>query len=572
MRACLRAYYNPYNQANRLPLWRRQQQDYLFVSNPTHQAAWSALTQHANDMSGIHMRNLFTDDPLRFSRYSAEAAAVFLDYSKNRINDQTLGWLFDLARQQSLPSKIGQLFSGAPINNTERRAASHVALRYRGHEEMLVEGSDVMPKVRQVLDQMRSFTNGVRSGEIKGVSGKRFNRVINVGIGGSDLGPRMVAEALSDYADGALKVRFVSNVDADDMVTALRGCAPETTLFVVTSKTFTTQETLANAALARDWLVKGLGEAAVEKHFVAVSAHPKRAAEFGISEARVFDFWDWVGGRYSLWSAVGLPVALLLGMKNMEALLSGAYQMDEHFRNAPLEENIPVILAMLGVWYNNFLGSPSHAILPYDERLKHFVSYVQQLDMESNGKTVSRDGNSITYPTGPVIWGDVGTNSQHAFFQLLHQGSHPVSSDFIAVKEPHHQFDKNHKLLIANFIAQTEALMKGRSQSSAAKELNKLGVRPEEITRLSPHKHFAGNRPSNSILLDKLTPEALGALMAMYEHKVFVQGVIWDVNSFDQWGVELGKQLAKTVLTDLNGGKPAKHDSSTSGLIQRLKN
>jgi glucose-6-phosphate isomerase len=522
-------------------------------------------------MSVIHMRNLFTDDPLRFSRYSIEAASVFLDYSKNRINDQTLGLLFDLARQQSLPSKIDQLFSGAPLNNTERRAASHVALRYRGDQGMLVAGSDVMPKVRQVLDQMRDFTNGVRSGEIKGASGKRFNRVINVGIGGSDLGPRMVAESLRDYADGALKVRFVSNVDADDMIRALKGCSPETTLFIVTSKTFTTQETLANAALARDWLVKGLGEAAVEKHFVAVSAHPQRAAEFGISEASVFDFWDWVGGRYSLWSAVGLPVALLLGMKNMEALLSGAYQMDEHFRNAPLEENIPVILAMLGVWYNNFLDSPSHAILPYDERLKRFVPYVQQLDMESNGKTVSREGNTITYPTGPVIWGDVGTNSQHAFFQLLHQGSHPVSSDFIAAKEPHHPFDKNHKLLIANFIAQTEALMKGRSQSSAAKELNKLGVPPEEITRLAPHKHFAGNRPSNSILLDKLTPQSLGALMAMYEHKVFVQGVIWDVNSFDQWGVELGKQLAKTVLADLNGSKSAKHDSSTSGLIQRLK-
>jgi glucose-6-phosphate isomerase len=523
-------------------------------------------------MSGIHMRNLFIGDPQRFSKYSAEAAGVFLDYSKNRIDQQTVSLLLDLARQQGLPNKIEQLFSGEPINNTERRAASHVALRYRGDDEMMVEGRDVMPQVRQVLEQMRDFTNGVRNGDIKGVTGKRFKRVINVGIGGSDLGPRMVAEALGDFADGALKVRFVSNVDSADMIHALEGCSPETTLFVVTSKTFTTQETLANAALARDWLVKSLGESAVKNHFVAVSAHPERAAEFGIPESHVFDFWDWVGGRYSLWSAVGLPVALLLGMSGMEALLSGAYEMDEHFRNAPLEENVPVILAMLGVWYNNFLDSPSHAILPYDERLKRFVPYVQQLDMESNGKTVSRDGNSIKYSTGPVIWGDIGTNSQHAFFQLLHQGSHPVSSDFIAVKEPHHNLDKNHKLLMANFVAQTEALMGGRSQSSAAKELEQLGVSSEEITRLSPHKHFAGNRPSNSILLDKLTPKTLGALIAIYEHKVFVQGVIWNVNSFDQWGVELGKQLAKTVLADLNNVELGEHDCSTSGLIQRLKN
>lgn len=523
-------------------------------------------------MSVVHMRNLFIDDPQRFSRYSVEAANVFLDYSKNRISDETLSLLFDLARQQMLPSKIEQLFSGAPVNNTERRAASHVALRYRGDKEMLVEGNDVMPQVRQVLDQMRDFTNGVRSGEIKGATGKRFTRVVNVGIGGSDLGPRMVAGALRDYADGALKVRFVSNVDADDMLRALKGCTPETTLFIVTSKTFTTQETLENASLAREWLTKSLGEDAIGKHFVAVSAHPERAQEFGIPENRVFDFWDWVGGRYSLWSAVGLPVALFLGMKNTEALLSGAYEMDEHFRNAPLEKNIPTILAMLGVWYNNFLESPSHAILPYDERLSRFVPYVQQLDMESNGKTVSRDGNKITYPTGPVIWGDIGTNSQHAFFQLLHQGSHPVSSDFIAVKTPHHGFDNNHKLLMANFIAQTEALMKGRSQSSAAKELNRLGVRPEEITRLSPHKHFAGNRPSNSIVLESLTPKSLGSLIAMYEHKVFVQGVIWNVNSFDQWGVELGKQLAKKVRKDLSGETATEHDSSTTGLIQRLGN
>lgn len=523
-------------------------------------------------MSGIHMRNLFADDPQRFTKYSIEAAGVFLDYSKNRINEQTLNLLLDLARQQGLPNKIEGLFSGEPLNNTERRAASHVALRYRGDMEMLVEGHDVMPKVRAVLEQMRDFTNAVRSGEIKGVTGKRFKQVVNVGIGGSDLGPRMVAEALRDYSDGALKVRFASNVDPNDMLKALEGCVPETTLFVVTSKTFTTQETLANASLARDWLVKSLGEEAVANHFVAVSAYPDLAAKFGIPEDRVFDFWDWVGGRYSLWSAVGLPVALLLGMSNMEELLSGAYEMDRHFRNAPLEENIPVILAMLGVWYNNFLDSPSHAVLPYDERLKRFVSYVQQLDMESNGKTVSRDGNTINYSTGPVVWGDIGTNSQHAFFQLLHQGSHPVSSDFIAVKQSSHSFDKNHKLLMANFVAQTEALMTGRSQGSAAKELEKLGVRPEEITRLSPHKHFAGNRPSNSILLDKLTPKTLGALIATYEHKVFVQGVIWNVNSFDQWGVELGKQLAKTVLKDLSEPNTGEHDCSTSGLIQRLKN
>lgn len=518
------------------------------------------------------MRNLFTDDPQRFSRYSVEAAGVFLDFSKNRITDQTLKLLVDLARQQGLPTKIDELFSGEPINNTERRAASHVALRYRGNQQMLVEGKDVMPQVRQVLEQMRDFTNGVRSGDIKGLTGKRFKRVVNVGIGGSDLGPRMVAEALGDYADGALKLRFVSNVDSDDMIRALDGCSPETTLFVVTSKTFTTQETLANAALARAWLVKGLGEAAVAKHFVAVSAHPERTSDFGIADNRVFDFWDWVGGRYSLWSAVGLPVALLLGMANTEELLNGAYQMDEHFKSVPLEQNVPVILAMLGVWYNNFLGAPSHAILPYDERLKRLIPYVQQLDMESNGKTVSRDGTFVSYPTGPVIWGDIGTNSQHAFFQLLHQGSHPVSTDFIAVKEPHHGFDHNHKLLMANFVAQTEALMKGRSQDSAAKELKQLGVRDEEIAHLAPHKHFAGNRPSNSLVLDKLTPRTLGALIAMYEHKVFVQGVIWNVNSFDQWGVELGKQLAKTVLNDLESSVVEEHDCSTSGLIQRLKN
>lgn len=517
------------------------------------------------------MRDLFAADQNRYKRYSIEAAGVYLDFSKNRIVDKTLEHLLVLATQQGLLGKIEELFSGQPINNTERRAASHVALRYRGDQPMMVEGEDVMPKVRSVLSQMGDYAGGVRSGAIKGATSKRFTHVVNLGIGGSDLGPRMVAEALREYSDGALKVRFVSNVDPNDALKAFVGCKAETTLFIVTSKTFTTQETLANAQLARDWLVGRLGKSAVSKHFVAVSAHPERAAEFGIVEDRVFDFWDWVGGRYSLWSAVGLPIALFLGMSATEELLNGAYEMDQHFRYAPLEKNIPVILAMLGVWNTNFLDSPTHAILPYDERLKKFVPYVQQLDMESNGKTVSRDGEAITYTTGPVIWGGVGTNAQHAFFQLLHQGCHPVSSDFIAVKQPSHRHKANHQLLLANFVAQTEALMKGRSEESAAEALAAMGVKNEEISRLSPHKHFAGNRPSNSIVIDKLTPASLGAMIAMYEHKVFVQGVIWNVNSFDQWGVELGKQLAKTVVTDLRDESKREHDCSTTSLIHRLK-
>jgi glucose-6-phosphate isomerase len=529
---------------------------------------WKALAAHAAELGQRHLRDLFAETPERAERYRIEAAGWLLDYAKNRIDDETRERLWALARACHLEAERDAMFAGEPINRTEDRAVLHVALRNRSDQPVLVDGRDVMPEVRAVLARMGEFAEQVRAGRWLGHTGKPVRNVIHIGIGGSDLGPAMATAALADFAERRLRLRFVSNVDASHLVEATRDLDPAETLFIVASKTFSTQETLTNARSARRWLVDGLGgdAAAVARHFVAVSTAAERVAEFGIdAERNMFRFWDWVGGRYSLCSAIGLPLMVAIGPTQFEALLQGFHDMDRHFATAPLEANLPVTLALLGVWYTDFLGAASHAVLPYDQYLRRLPAYLQQADMESNGKGVDRAGRPVDYPTGPVLWGEPGTNGQHAFFQLLHQGTRLVPADFIGFVRPRHALADHHPKLLANLIAQTEALAFGRS----AEEVAAAGVDPA----LVPYKTFPGNRPSNTLLADALTPHSLGALIAAYEHKIFCQGVLWNVYSFDQWGVELGKALAGTVLEELTAAEePAlEHDGSTSALIRHIR-
>jgi len=536
-------------------------------------------------MAKVHMRDLFARDPQRFEKYSlrlpggAPDGDILFDYSKNRVRQKTMRLLFDLARQASLQSKIEAMFTGQKYNNTEDRAVLHVALRNRSNRPILVDGQDVMPEVNAVLAKMRAFSEAVRSGAWKGHSGKPITDIVNIGIGGSDLGPKMVCEALRPYGrmggiTPPLRVHFVSNVDSTDLVETLKIINPETVLFLVASKTFTTLETMANAHSARKWFLEAAGdESAVAKHFVAMSTNTQEVERFGIDTENMFVFWDWVGGRYSLWSAVGLSIALYVGMDNFEALLAGAHEVDEHFRSTPFEENVPVVMGLLGLWYNNFFGAQSHAILPYDQYLVHFATYFQQGDMESNGKGVTRDGEQVDYQTGPVIWGQPGTNGQHAFYQLIHQGTKLIPCDFLAAAQSQNPLGEHHTLLLSNYFAQTEALMKGKTPDEARAEIEAAGHPPgTELEALVAARTFLGNRPTNSFLYRELTPETLGALIALYEHKIFTQGAIWDINSFDQWGVELGKQLAKAILPELRGDEEvASHDASTNGLINAYK-
>jgi glucose-6-phosphate isomerase len=543
------------------------------MTAPTALPAWKALQSHHTQAATLQLRDLFRQDPKRFERYHLQCDDIFLDYSKNRVTDETMRLLFDLARQADLPAWTEKMFTGQKINTTENRAVLHVALRNRSNRPILVDGKDVMPEVNAVLAHMRQFSEAVRSGAWKGYTGKPMRSIVNIGIGGSDLGPVMVTEALKPYSRRDLHMHFVSNIDGTHIAEALRLCDPETTLFIVASKTFTTQETLVNAQTAKEWLLQSArDEAHVARHFVALSTNEKEVRRFGIDPANMFGFWDWVGGRYSLWSAIGLSIALSIGMDNFEELLTGGYRMDEHFRTTPLEKNLPVVLGVLGIWYNNFFGAQTHAILPYDQYMHRFPAYFQQGDMESNGKSVTRDGKPCEWSTGPVIWGEPGTNGQHAFYQLIHQGTKLISCDFLAPIESHNPIGEHHPILLSNFFAQTEALMRGKNADEVRAELKGSNLSAEALEKLVPQKVFAGNRPTNSIMFQKLTPRTLGSLIAMYEHKIFTQGVIWNINSFDQWGVELGKQLAKAILPELKApGAVTTHDSSTNGLINHYK-
>jgi glucose-6-phosphate isomerase len=544
------------------------------MSKLTESPAWKALAAHYEQIKGTQMRDLFARDADRFEQFSLRFEDMLLDFSKNRVTGETLRLLRALAQQADVAGWARKMFDGEKINITEDRAVLHVALRNRSNRPIVVDGKDVMPDVNGVLAKMKSFVDRVRSGEWKGFKGKPIRDVVNIGIGGSDLGPVMVTEALKPYADDTkLRVHFVSNVDGTHIAEVIKKVDPETVLFVVASKTFTTQETLTNAHTARRWLVTCLkNEAAVAKHFVALSTNEKEVSKFGIDTANMFGFWDWVGGRYSLWSAIGLPIALYIGFENFEQLLAGGHAMDEHFRTAAPEENLPLTLALLGVWYNNFFGAQTQAILPYDQYLSRFAAYFQQGDMESNGKYVNRDGEKVDVSTGPIIWGEPGTNGQHAFYQLIHQGTKLIPCDFIAPAQSHNPIGDHHPILLSNFFAQTEALMKGKTADEVREELRKSGLSEAQMAPLVPHKVFEGNRPTNSILIKKITPRSLGSLIALYEHKIFCQGIIWNINSFDQWGVELGKQLAKAILPELTGNEPVKtHDSSTNGLINAYK-
>ena len=539
----------------------------------TETKAWKALQSHCKDIATLSMRGLFEQDPQRFEKLSLRFEDFLLDFSKNRITSETMALLFELAMEADVSGWCERMFQGEKINFTEGRAVLHTALRNRSNKPVMVDGKDVMPKINRVLQQMRDFSYRVRSGEWQGHTGKRITDVVNIGIGGSDLGPLMVTEALKPYGRHGPAVHFVSNVDATHIAEVINRVDPEATLFIVASKTFTTQETLTNAHTARSWLIEKLGdEQAVAKHFVAVSTNAREVSAFGIDTANMFEFWDWVGGRYSLWSAIGLSIVLHIGMDSFEQLLAGAHAMDNHFREAPLEQNLPVILALLGIWYNSFMGAESHAILPYDQYLHRFPAYLQQGDMESNGKRIDRDGQPVDYSTGPIIWGEPGTNGQHAFYQLIHQGTKLIPVDFIAPLESQNPLGEHHKILLANCLAQAEALMRGKTEQEARMELESEGISGEQLEMLLPHKVFPGNRPSNTLLFNKLDPYTLGALIALYEHKIFVQGVIWRINSFDQWGVELGKQLAKIILPELSDSeRTSHHDSSTNSLINYVK-
>ncbi len=531
--------------------------------------SYAKLKNHFNLMKSVHLRELFAEDADRFERFSICWEQFLFDFSKNLVTNETLDLLVGLANEVKLSEKIEAQFKGEKINITENRAVLHTALRNRSDEPVYFEGVDVMPGIRKVLEQMQLFTNDIHSGKFRSYTDKTFTDVVNIGIGGSDLGPKMVCSALKKYAPGKLNIHFVSNVDATDIEETLRKLNPETTLFVIASKTFTTWETLTNANTAKAWFLNsGASKADIAKHFVALSTNHKACNEFGIPSENMFEFWDWVGGRFSLWSAIGLPIALYIGFDNFEELLAGVYKMDVHFRNTPFEQNIPVLMALIGIWYVNFWGFNSHAVIPYDQYLERFSEFLQQLDMESNGKRVSRDGIELDYATGPVIWGTIGTNSQHSFFQLMHQGTATIPADFIAFAQSLNPTAEHHNILMSNFFAQTEAMMTGKNADEVKLELKAANLSESEINKLLPHKLFPGNKPTNTLLIDKLTPETLGMLIAIYEHKVFVQGAIWDVNSYDQWGVELGKQLAKTIFPELdNKIKTQSHDGSTNGLI-----
>ncbi|HET9991606.1 MAG TPA: glucose-6-phosphate isomerase [Kofleriaceae bacterium] len=544
------------------------------MSTLTTSPAWQALVAHKTQLESTTMRELFAADPQRFAKMSREACGVFVDYSKHRTNDATLGLLFALAKQADVTGWRDKMFAGAKINGTETRAVLHTALRNRSNRPILVDGKDVMPEINAVLAKMGEFTDRRRDGHWRGFTGKVSTDVVNIGIGGSDLGPVMVTEALRPYWKKGLNAHFVSNIDSTHLAETVKHLDPETTLFIVASKTFTTQETITNAKSARAWLLAKLhDDKAVARHFVALSTNAKEVAAFGIDTANMFEFWDWVGGRYSLWSAIGLSIACVIGMDHFEELLTGGFEMDEHFRTAPVEHNIPMILGMLGVWYANFWGAETHAILPYDQYMHRFAAYFQQGDMESNGKGVDRQGNRITdYTTGPVIWGEPGTNGQHAFYQLIHQGTRTIPCDFIAPIETFNPIGKHHEILLANYFAQTEALMRGKTPDEVRAELVAARTPAHKIEALVPHKTFTGNRPTTSIMVQRITPRTLGALVAMYEHKIFTQGIVWNIYSFDQWGVELGKQLAAKILPELEGvGEVASHDASTNGLINRYK-
>ncbi len=545
----------------------------LTSKNPTTTPSWNALLQHWEQTHQVQMSRLFKENPERAKDFSKRIGDIFIDYSKNRITQETMDLLLNLAREMQLEEGIKAMFEGRAINQTENRSVLHIALRNRLNTPILVDGKDVMPEVNAVLAQMKKFSTAVIDGEWKGYTGKAISDIVNIGIGGSDLGPLMVTEALKALKKPNINPHFVSNVDGTHMYETLKGLNPETTLFIIASKTFTTQETMTNAQTAKDWLLasaKNIEQ--VKKHFVALSTNTEKVAEFGIATENMFQFWDWVGGRYSLWSAIGLSIACSIGFENFEALLEGAHEVDNHFKSTPLQENIPVLLALIGIWYNNFYGAETEAILPYDQYMHRFAAYFQQGNMESNGKYVGRNGEKVNYQTGPILWGEPGTNGQHAFYQLIHQGTKLIPCDFMAPAQSWNPVGDHHPKLLANFFAQTEALMNGKSLATATAELKAAGKSEEDIKKLAPFKVFEGNRPTNSFLFKKLTPQVLGALIAIYEHKIFVQGVIWNIFSFDQWGVELGKQLANNILPELKGEEEVtSHDASTNQLINLYK-
>ena len=541
--------------------------------NPTQTQGWQKLNEHFAEINNVHMRDLFATDPERFNRFHLQFKDILVDYSKNRISDTTLRLLLELAEEAGVQKAVEDMFSGEKINETENRAVLHVALRNRKNSPIYVDGQNVMPRVNAVLQKMEAFSEKIRSGNWQGYSGKKITDIVNIGIGGSDLGPVMVTEALRPYADKGLTVHFVSNIDGTHITETLKKLDPATTLFLIASKTFTTQETMTNAFSAREWFLKQAEDSAhVARHFAALSTNVEKVEAFGIDKDNMFEFWDWVGGRYSLWSAIGLSIACYIGFDNFADLLEGAHDMDRHLLETPLDKNIPVILALIGIWHNNFFGAATEVILPYDQYLHRFPAYFQQGNMESNGKSASRDGKRVEYQTGPVIWGEPGTNGQHAFYQLIHQGTKFIPADFLAPAVSHNPIGEHHTILLSNFFAQTEALMNGKTKEEVVAELKKAGKTDLEIEKLTPHKIFEGNKPTNSILFKKLTPRVLGSLIAMYEHKIFVQGVIWNIFSFDQWGVELGKQLANNILPEIKDDKRVNsHDASTNGLINAFK-
>lgn len=541
----------------------------LEKKNPVRTGIWNDLRAHYKAMKQVHMKDLFSEDPERFNKYSLRFEDILLDYSKNVITEDTLFLLLELARENGVSDAMEKMFSGDPINETENRAVLHTALRNRASTPVYLNGKDVMPEVNSVLGQMEAFSGKVRSGQWRGYTGHPMTDIVNIGIGGSDLGPVMVTEALRPYRVQHIRMHFVSNIDGTHIAETLKGLSPETTLFLIASKTFTTQETMTNAHTARRWFLDAAkDEAQIKKHFVAISTNEEAVRTFGIAPENMFIFWDWVGGRYSLWSAIGLSIACSIGFDCFRELLEGAHAMDRHFREMPLDRNIPVILALLGIWYNNFFGAETHAILPYDQYMHRFPAYFQQADMESNGKYVDRRGKEVSWQTGPVIWGEPGTNGQHAFYQLIHQGTKLIPCDFIAAAISHNPVGDHHRILLSNFFAQTEALMKGKTLEEVVAELKAAGMSGREIKKLAPFRVFRGNRPTNSILVRQVTPRTLGSLIAMYEHKIFVQGVIWNIFSFDQWGVELGKVLAKKIFAEMGDGSPVtSHDASTNGLM-----
>lgn len=541
--------------------------------NPTTTTAWPLLKKHFEELSSVKMKDLFTADKNRFSQFNIRYDDILFDYSKNIVTGKTLELLLQLAEECKLKDAISAMFNGDLINTTEHRSVLHTALRNFSKQPVFTEGNNVMPEVKKVLRKMKSFCEAVHNGEHRGYTGKRIRYIVNIGIGGSDLGPLMVTEALKPYKVEDIETFFVSNVDGTHIAETLKKVNPERTLFLIASKTFTTQETMTNAHTAREWFLKqAKNEKHIAKHFAALSTNEKEVVKFGIDKNNMFEFWDWVGGRYSLWSAIGLSIALTIGYKNFEQLLKGAHSADNHFQNTNFDKNIPVLMALIGLWYTNFFGSQTEAILPYDQYMHRFAAYFQQGNMESNGKSIDRNGEAVEYATGPVIWGEPGTNGQHAFYQLIHQGTPLIPCDFIAPAQSHNPIGDHHQKLLSNFFAQTEALMNGKTEEEAEKELEKQGLTPEQIARLLPFKVFAGNKPTNSLLIKRITPFTLGQLIALYEHKIFTQGIIWNIFSFDQWGVELGKQLANKILPELeNDENVSNHDSSTNGLINAYK-